>query len=127
MKKLIILLAICFCAINTFAQDTYRISSTTMGNWNSYSNSYDWGEYNDVDMTLTLKGMVMFISDKAKSVYILKSVSIDKTIKGVKHFGWYAVDEQNIRCTVKICTYPSGTKMIYVMYSDMGFGYTLDQ
>ena len=121
------LVAIVLSAATMYAQDTYRIRSVTRGVVNTYDNTIDWGEYKDVDMTLTSKGNVMFISDNAKSIYILKSSFPDKIVKGIKQVAWHAVDESGYGCTFKICTYPSGTKMVYVFYNDYAFGYTLDQ
>lgn len=127
MKKAIILSAIILFSITMYAQSTYRITSVTGGTLNSYTNSFEWGKYSEVDMTLTLKGNVIFISDKAKSIYILKGQRPDRLVDGVKMLIWDAIDENEIRCTLKICTYPDATKMVYVIYRNAGFGYTLEQ
>lgn len=127
MKKLLLITMLLFSTI-AFSQTTYSITSITTGVMNTYTGVFKWSEYRDGDnMQVIMKKNIIFIDDRAGSVYTLLEKTLEKVYNdGTKQIGWESTDEQQKRCFVKFVKYPGGTVMLYVLYSNIAVGYTIE-
>jgi len=124
MKKLLLLTAILICSFASYAQDYYRIYAVTIGYLNRSTQEVDWGEDKKTEMQATIKGNVLFISDKAQSTYTTYQELPLKDQGGIrKQVAWRAVDENNNKCVVKLMWYYKGIQMIYIIYERYSLGY----
>ncbi len=124
MKKVILLAAILLSFSFSYCQNYYKVYAVTSGTWNSYSRDYDWGDDEKTDMEITMKGRIIFVSDKAKSTYTTyKEIPMSTTSKIQSQTAWWAYDESLIKCVVKLIHYRNGMQMLYVIYDNIAVGY----
>lgn len=130
MKKLLLLLSLIIISTVAICQSYYKISSNTVGVWNTNSQSYHWGTPNYVAMELTMKHNIIFISDNAGSVYVTGERIVNTDDYNHRQLAWNAYDEKNVSCIVKF-VYPkndgvlTGEMDFYVLYDEGAIEYEI--
>lgn len=129
MKKLLLIVTCMILYVTTAfcQQKTYFATSITTGETNTYTNKYIWSNYTPLNyMEVVLKNNVLLVDDKASSVYIMLDKTVDRTDNnGNVQLGWNAIDEGKRNCIVKFVRYSDNTLMLYILYENIAFGYTL--
>ena len=118
IKKLIILLAVLFITVISYAQTVIQTNLAETSHLNLYTNKWDVTNKKYANITFVLKGYYLYTNDNSNSIYYLyKLISSD----GNSH-SYEATDELNRICRVSILRY--GTNgAIMVMYKSTTFTY----
>lgn len=123
MKQITLLLTIMLITLNGFSQTTYNIYKLMMGNWNEYSQVWDW---DDTEFTgiMIFKGSKIYISDRAKTeITILRKIDEDDNAQD-KRIYYSGYDEKHKTVRVIYTYYKTSNVMsVSIMYSDTDFKY----
>lgn len=120
-----ILIALLLLSATTFAQTTYYAAGVMTGKANMYSKTFTWGDIEDVQFEIIMKGNIILINDQAKSTYTTYGKAVEKYINGEYNIGWDAIDEARRGCIIRFTKYNHGDWMLFVIYKNTGFGYLL--
>ena len=128
MKKIFLMLMLCIISTVAICQRYYKIHSNTIGVWNTYSQTYDWGSKCYVEMELTMKGKIILISDDAGSAYVTGKQILSQDKYEYFQFMWEAVDEKQRSCNIKLLSpkingQTTGSCQLYVFYNDFAYMY----
>jgi len=130
MKKLLII-ALLFVSATAFSQKSYSIFRMQTGKYNG--KSWTWALPRDINMTATLSGIHVFISDQADThitTYEDLGEKADTDNDGTPYtsHSWKAYDEKNRKCLFSMQNYKEESYLIYyIMYNDMCFRYYVDR
>jgi len=94
MKQILLIAIICIASTTAISQKYYKIHSNTIGVWNKYSQTYDWGTKRYVEMELTMKGKIILISDAAGSAYVTGQQLLNQDKYEYQQYMWEAVDDR---------------------------------
>jgi hypothetical protein len=107
MKKLIFILFVMISSTVLSAQKQYQIYANQTGDWNG--KSWKFSDIKEVNMTLTVQGRAVLISDMANSSYYCYANKDENT--------FYAYDEKNRQCFI-IFNSDEGWNLIGVVYDN---------
>ena len=124
MKKLLLIVAILF-ATTAFGQRVYRCTSTTVGTYNYYSEKFTWDDYKTSNLQVVVKKNIILVNDRAGSIYILEDKIFDESVGNIDQAAWNATDESGKNCVAKLVRYEDNSLMLYIIYDNIAFGYTL--
>ena len=120
MKKLIT--TILFCIITLIVQAQFTSNAVVRGVNNG--EGYEWGSFKSTDISINIKGNLISVSDISRSRYTTTELIKDDVVK--KEASWYAFDEKNNKCVVKLTAHDGKKMMFFVFYDNIAFGYTLE-
>ena len=113
--------------VKGFSQKIYKINATRTGEYNDQDEAYVWGDWHHQEnMTLTIKGKLIMISDEAGSYYITGKLIDDKKYETCEAVTWAATDEKNRSCQVRYYFFNDGiTIHITIFYNDVAYEYDI--
>jgi len=130
MKKLLLITALFFLSLISYAQIYVKATHLQPGIYNEKTKKWDWGVTQPVDnIDITLKGNNVYIDNKAQTHITSyedmgSKTSYDEDGDKYTLHTWKAVDEKQRKCLFLMTTYAELKLEIYsIIYSDMGFRY----
>ena len=134
MKKLILIL-VCLCslaAFDAFAQlrkfDTTDFAYKTKDDYGTWS---EWSDWEDSDLLVTLdfsKKKIAIYSGRYQVFNVTSySKKPEKDSDGGQQIKLSCIDEEDIRCTIRLRTEKSGNKQLYVDYADLIYVYNVKE
>jgi uncharacterized protein YxeA len=127
MKKVILLLTLLLFATIGWSQTTfYTAQHSTIRYYNSVIEQWnDWEEWNECNITITVnldRDEINIYSQRVQEYVILSYSQVEKK-DNFESVTLNALDEEGIRCNIKLIKYINGESHIYVQWSDMQLGY----
>jgi hypothetical protein len=125
--KNIILTLLLFVSTIAYSQKYETVYQVQSGKYNSYSKLWTWSEPLDRELTITLDGSVVSISNNANTVLKMyedlgEKHDFDKDGDEYKSHTWRATDEKYRKCLFMMTFYQNLPIIVYsVIYNDYGF------
>jgi hypothetical protein len=119
MKKIILTLLITATTLFTSAQSTIETYAFEVGNWNTYTKKWDWGQIKPCNVTFILFGNSIVSNDLAKSTYYTYQTITSE----YPNASWKALDEKRRECMILMSFFETYSYFI-VMYDNVCYRYT---
>lgn len=129
MKKILVF-ALLLVSTVSFSQTQWGTYRNQIGNWDTYSKKWVYGEMNYSDITITFGKTYVSMDNIAKSYYRItedngESTGYTSDYTPYKSHSWDALDNKNRRCILSMTKYEGDDfdLVFNVMYDDMVFKY----
>ena len=126
MKRLLILLFICF-SVSSYAQTyRYRASSLAIGE-RTYSGNIAWGEWTPCNVIITInfdKDFIKVYSQRTQNYVIVSVGESYHDYKGGESVDMTAIDEEGIECSMCLRVQSDGVAQLYSYYSNIAWVYS---
>ena len=130
MKKLLLVITLLFVyTIASYAQlSRFTVFSSKIAQFNSYTNTWVWGEPHNVNMTVVVTDTKVYVDDQINSVYtIISDNTTTKVNYDSKVITYRAIDESNNRCNIELVSWTDKdlALQLYIVYSDTRYAYSI--
>ena len=120
MKKLILLIGFIIATLVVNAQEIIQSYALDVGEWNIYTEKWDWEIRKKCNVKFILQGDVILANDAAESTYYTYETIYNDEYTA----SWNAYDEDRRRCIISM-TYKGEDreKFLIVIYNDVCYRY----
>ncbi|GEM_PF-1596151 len=109
------------------SQKIYYTYATSNARWSEYKQTWIWNKAREQVIRITIHNNIILVDDRASSTYRLERMSLNKEDNYTSQKGWDAIDENNLKCFIKVLINRRNDSIqLYVMYDDYAFVYYLD-
>lgn len=124
MKKILFILAFILGVAQQISAQVYTYKTTEYAykKVNSYGNWTDWSDWLDSDMTMVINfntDVVTIYSPKTQRYRITEFIKKFTDSSGGQQVEFAAVDEENLRCHVRLRIEKNGNSQIYIEWNNL--------